>query len=61
MGGAIAELLAQNYPVPQEFIGMTDKFGESGEPWELLEKYKMTHKYIMRAILKVLKRKKITA
>jgi transketolase subunit B (EC 2.2.1.1) len=29
MGSAVAELLAQNYPVPIEFIGMRDRFGES--------------------------------
>ena len=36
LGGAVAELLARSYPVPQSFIGMPDRFGESGEPNELL-------------------------
>jgi len=39
MGSAVAELLAQNYPVPMEFLGMQDTFGESGKPEELIKKY----------------------
>ena len=41
MGSAIAETLAQNYPVPMEFIGIQDKFGQSGTPDELIEHYGM--------------------
>src|SRR3990167_4960603 len=41
LGGAIAELLSKNYPVPMEFVGMQDSFGESGAPDELLGKYGM--------------------
>ncbi len=57
LGGAVAEFLAKNYPVPMEFIGMQDCFGESGSPDELLEKYKMKSKYIIEAVKKVIKRK----
>jgi len=57
MGSAVAEMLAENYSVPMEFIGMHDSFGESGTPDELLEKYGMKAKHIIRAIKKVLKRK----
>ncbi|MBI4457654.1 transketolase family protein, partial [Candidatus Uhrbacteria bacterium] len=35
LGGAVAEYLAKTLPTPQEFIGVPDKFGESGEPLEL--------------------------
>lgn len=56
MGGAIAELLAKKYPVPMEFIGMQDVFGESGTPKELIEKYGMGVKTIKAAVIKVLKR-----
>ena len=41
MGSAVAECLAQNYPVPIEFIGVHDVFGQSGTPIELLEHYGM--------------------
>ena len=57
-GSAVAEVLAKHHPVPMEFIGMNDSFGESGTPAELLDKYKMTSKYIADACRKVLKRKK---
>ena len=57
LGGAVAESLAENQPVPMERVGMQDKFGESGEPDELLAKYGMKAKDITKAIEKVLKRK----
>ncbi len=57
LGGAVAEVLSRNFPVPQEFIGMPDHFGESGEPDELLEKYKMKSKDIIEAVKRVITRK----
>lgn len=57
LGGAVAEVLAKNYPAPMEFIGMQDTFGESGTPNELIEKYGMGVKSIKEAVKKVLKRK----
>ncbi len=57
LGGAVAETLSRNYPVPQEFIGMPDHFGESGTPEELLEKYGMKANYIIEATKRVFKRK----
>jgi len=58
MGSAVAEVLAQNYPVPMEFIGMRDRFGVSGEPNELIEAFGMGKNAIKEAIKKVLQRKK---
>lgn len=58
MGSAVAEMLAQKYPVPINMIGVQDKFGESGTPEELWEKYKLNHEYIIQAIQKNLTRKK---
>ena len=57
LGSAVAEVLAQNCPVPQEFIGVHDKFGQSGKPEELLEHYGMGVSSIEVAVEKVLKRK----
>ena len=57
LGGAVAEVLAESYPVPMEFVGMPDTFGESGSPNELLEKYGMSVKKIKEAVKLVLKRK----
>jgi transketolase len=58
LGGAVAEVLAKNNPVPMEFIGMQDVFGESGPPAELIKKYGMDVKDIKAAVKKVLRRKK---
>jgi transketolase len=57
LGSAIAEVLVQNYPVPMELIGVHDKFGESGKPEELIEKYGMGVLSIERAVEKVIERK----
>ena len=57
LGGAVAEVLAKNNPVPMEFIGMQNVFGESGAPKELIEKYGMGVKNIKAAVKKVIKRK----
>lgn len=56
-GSAVCEVLAQNYPVPVEMVGMPNTFGESGKPDELIEKYGMGINSIIEAIKKVLKRK----
>ena len=39
LGSAVAEVLVENCPVPMARVGVEDKFGESGLPDELLEKY----------------------
>ena len=57
LGSAVAEVLSKNHPVPQEFIGIQDRFGESGEPWELVEKFGMGVKDIKEAVKRVIKRK----
>src|SRR3972149_6254485 len=57
LGGAVAEVLAESFPVPIERVGMPDSFGESGTPDELLEKYGMSVKKIKEAVKSVLKRK----
>lgn len=57
MGSAVAEVLSRNWPVPIEYIGMPNSFGESGKPDELLEKYGMKSKDIVEAVKKVVKRK----
>lgn len=57
LGGAVAEILVQNHPVPVEMIGIKDTFGESGTPEELAERYGLTANHINIAAQKVLKRK----
>ena len=57
LGSAVAEVLSQHFPVPQEFIGVHDRFGESGEPDELIEHFGMGVKDIKAAAVRVIKRK----
>ncbi|MES2436668.1 MAG: transketolase C-terminal domain-containing protein [Patescibacteria group bacterium] len=57
MGSAVSECLAKNKPVPQEFVGVKDEFGQSGTPAELIEHYGMGQKDIIAAVKKVMKRK----
>ena len=57
MGSAVAECLAKHYPVPIEFIGVDDQFGQSGTPEELIEHYGMGTKSIKKAVHRALKRK----
>ena len=58
LGDAIANVLVQHFPVPMEYVGVKDSFGESGKPTELLEKYGMGKKDILWAVKDVLDRKK---
>lgn len=57
LGSAVAEALSQNFPAPQEFIGIRDRFGKSGETDELIEAFGMGSKSIKEAVKKVIKRK----
>lgn len=57
LGGAVSETLAKNYPLPLEMVGMPDSFGESGDPDELLKKYKMKSGDIVEAVKRVIARK----
>jgi len=57
MGSAVAEYLAKHYPVPIEFVGVDDDFGQSGKPEELIKHYGMDEVAIEKAVKKVLKRK----
>jgi len=58
LGGAVAEILAQQLPCPIEFVGIKDTFAESGDPEELAEKYQLSWSAIADAVRLVLKRKK---
>lgn len=57
LGSAIAEILVRNHPVPIEFIGVKDQFGQSGKQEELLEYYEMGERHIKEAVKRVLERK----
>src|ERR687891_1324731 len=54
LGSAVAEVTAENYPVPMRRVGINDTFGESARDEEidlLLEKYGLTTTEITQAVL----------
>ena len=55
---SIAQLLVRNNPAPMEFVGVDDKFGESGTPDELMAKYGLKATNIVAAAKKAIARKK---
>lgn len=57
LGSAVAEVLVENCPVPMVRVGVEDKFGESGLPDELLEKYGLTAAAIVEKAKAVITRK----
>lgn len=57
LGSAIAECLSRNYPVPQEYIGIQNRFGESGDPFELINAFGMGVEDIKKAVKKAVGRK----
>jgi transketolase len=58
MGSAVAEILAKNFPVPIEFIGVKDSFGESARTYqELWKKFGLKKENIIEAVKKVIARK----
>jgi transketolase len=54
LGGAVAEVVTQNYPVPVKIIGVEDRFGESGKPEELMNKYGLSKENIIQQTLKMI-------
>jgi len=57
MGSAVSECLSKNYPVPIRFIGIEDKFGQSGTPEELANAYHISKEDIKKATKEILKQK----
>lgn len=57
MGDAVAHVLSRHLPSPQEYVGVNDSFGESGEPEQLMIKYGLDVPHIVAAAEKVITRK----
>jgi transketolase len=57
LGDAIGQAAAKDFPIPIEYVGTNDTFGESGTPTQLLEKYGLTAAHIVAAAEKVMARK----
>jgi len=57
LGESISRLLTTKMPIPQEFVGTKDTFGESGTPSQLMDKYGLNSSSICESVVNVLKRK----
>ncbi len=57
LGSAVAELLVEECPVPIRMVGVRDRFGESGEPDELMREFGLTSDDIVKAVEKAIKMK----
>lgn len=57
LGDSVAQVASKNFPIPIEYVGTNDTFGESGTPTELLVKYGLDTVHIVAAVEKVLERK----
>ena len=57
LGSTVARIVTKKQPVPMEFVAIKDKFGMSGKPAELLERYGLTARDIAKAVREVTKRK----
>ena len=58
LGDSVSSVAAKNLPVPIEYVGVNDTFGESGKPMELLVKYGLDAEHIVTAAEKAMARKK---
>jgi transketolase len=58
LGSAVAEVLVENCPVPMQRVGIGDTFAESGPYLPLIDKYGLSSPHIVRAVLKVIERKR---
>ena len=58
LGSAVAEVLGENYPCIMKRIGMQDKYGESGKPAELYDKYGLSAKHVAEKVKKFVKSEK---
>ena len=57
LGDSIAQVISQNNPLPIEYVGVNDSFGESGTPDQLMEKYGLNAEAIVKAAEKAISRK----
>lgn len=58
LGSMVCSVTSTNCPVPVKMVGIEDKFGKSGKPQELLEKYGLTEENIINKVKEVIKLKK---
>ncbi len=57
LGGAVAEIVAQQYPVPMRCVGVQDRFGTSGDPADLFKVFHLMPEDVIKATKDVLRLK----
>ena len=57
LGDSVAQVITRNLLAPQEYVGVNDTFGESGDPMELMAKYGIDTPNIVAAAEKAISRK----
>jgi len=57
LGSAVAEVLVEKYPIPMKRVGVGNTFAESGPYLEVIDKYGLTARHIVKAVNGVLQRK----
>jgi len=55
VGALVASTTSENYPVPVRRVGVPDVFGESGEPWALLDRFGMSKEHILEEAWELLR------
>ncbi|MGQ9780026.1 MAG: transketolase family protein [Bacillota bacterium] len=58
LGSAVAEVVVRHHPVPMEFVGVQDRFGQSGKPAELMKEYGLTAEDVVAAVERAIARKR---
>jgi transketolase len=58
LGGAVAECLSKNSPLPIEMVGIQNRFGQSGTAADLIKEYKLDVPDIVAAAKKAISRAK---
>ena len=57
LGDAVAQLLAENLPCPQEYVAIRDQFGQSGTPSQLMEHYGLTTQAVAESAKRAMARR----
>jgi transketolase len=57
LGSAVAELLVEKFPIPMKRVGVGNTFAESGPYLEVIDKYGLSARHIVKAVNEVLKRR----
>ncbi len=57
LGGAVAEVVVQQHPVPMRMVGVMDRFGTSGDPAELLKAFHLMPEDLVKAAKDLLRAK----